>query len=208
MAVSSPPTGEEKERLKQRLQRARRKIREEEEAHREKLEKLRKKSKDKSQREQSRIAQLREQRRGADQDEFNKQLSQRGIGEEGHLTQQQLESVEQNTPRKPGFPVTIFAFAVLVDLSDMPTAGTLGPVTSLIMIAVLRIWFATKGTGPVQQYLWKKRMHMLVRRGVFESIPLLNWIPLWSMFVRGVHKDEVEYIDKLLESLEQTAQQL
>lgn len=121
------------------------------------------------------------------------------LGWEGDeaLTEDDIEELKINPPKRPPFPILVLLFALVKDFSDIISLGLLGIFTNIIGWFVIRIYLFGK-VGFIKKILYRRFIFTFI----LEFFPFINMIPQWSVFVVRGYFSEIKKIDQVLETIE------
>ncbi len=113
------------------------------------------------------------------------------------LTEEEIESFKSGNTSKPDFPFIVFSAAVIKDIADLASLGTIGIFVSIITSPI--IFFYTLGKmGFIKKKLWRRLTFTVVA----EFIPGASFIPFSTFFVLSAHATENKHIEKILNMIE------
>jgi len=127
--------------------------------------------------------------------EFNQALAEQGMINE--LNEQEFEEIKAQMPQPPPFPLKILMVALVKDFVDLFSFGFLGILANILAIIILWLW-VRKRMSFVKRLIYRR----LIFRMILEFIPIINMIPMWTVFVLRGHAKENETINKILEASE------
>ncbi len=128
--------------------------------------------------------------------QLNKELKL-ALGEDVELKEEDFSELKFKLPEKPSFPYLIFFLALAKDFVDLVSLGFLGTFTNIIAFIFIRLYLIRK-VGFIKRFLYRRYIFALI----LETVPWVNIIPQWSIFVLRAYAKESKVIDELLTSIE------
>jgi len=128
-------------------------------------------------------------------DDLNKELENDLEGNE--IEQEEIEEIKSDAFRKPHFPLMIFILALFKDLIDIVSLGIIGAIINIVVSIIIRIYLFGK-VSFVKRMIYKK----FLTSQIVEYIPIVNMIPLWTIFVIRAYLTEKKAINRVLTALE------
>lgn len=116
------------------------------------------------------------------------------------LSEDDVEALKSGKTQRPNFPFLVFSAAIVKDVADMASLGTVGIIISIITTPI--IFFYTLGKmGFIKKKLWKK----FTLTAAAELLPWVSFIPASSLFVLSAHATEYKQIDRVLNIIEKAS---
>ncbi|MBI2052299.1 MAG: hypothetical protein HYT38_01295 [Candidatus Sungbacteria bacterium] len=116
------------------------------------------------------------------------------------INPEDVETAKNNRLEPPIFPVIIFCLAVVKDITDMVSLGTIGIIVNIIVAPVFFFYLWGK-VGFIKKKLWR----WLISTIVLEFIPGISFVPMSTIFVLRAHATERKKIEKVLNFIESFA---
>lgn len=111
------------------------------------------------------------------------------------------EILKANTPDEPSFPFFIILLAIIKDILDALTLSGVGYVisfvTSILIGAIIFIWIISKGKAPWRKKHVRKSIERFVVANLADLVPLLNILPIETIFVLMVYSDEKQLTENI-----------
>lgn len=120
--------------------------------------------------------------------------------ESGGINKEDIEIAKNSQPESPNFPVMVFCLALVKDITDMASLGTIGIIVNIIVAPVFFFYLWGK-LGFVKKRLWR----WLILTVVAEFVPGISFIPMSTVFVLRAHATERKQIEKMLNFIESFA---
>jgi len=112
------------------------------------------------------------------------------------LDNNKIKEYQKDPPDNPSFPFFIFSLAVVKDTIDVLTGGLVSFFVTLVVLPIVWLWLIGK-VGMGSKFLLRKAVWFL-----FDSIPLLSFAPVYTVFVLIAHNREKKAVQILMAVLE------
>ena len=119
------------------------------------------------------------------------------------IEQEDIDAAKSGNLEHPNFPITVFSAAVtkdIINIAGVVTAGFLGTVTNIIFTPILYVYLRKEIR--VMKSLKKQATKRFIVAGTGETIPVINMIPWWSVFVYQTYKKRQQHHGKILNFVE------
>ena len=120
---------------------------------------------------------------------------------EVELNVDEVREMRADLPAKPRLPILVLIVAILKDVLDLASMGLLGLITTLITWLIVTLWLFGKPAF-VKRVLFRRIRKRILLSALAEAIPVLNFIPWWTILVVATHFAEKEEVKKIIEAMD------